>query len=99
MSTYPFRLLAIGYGFAGLCAAALWLGGGGALAAGLTFWIGGAAAVLAAAALMTRGMDTASMAHDDDVVRDDEMARWERDRRLDQRPAGDDAVGAAHQTG
>jgi len=95
MSKQLFRLLMIGYGLAGICAVALWLGGAGALVAGLTFWIGGAVAVLAVAALMTRGGANAD-ARRADVVRDDELMRWEQDRRLDAAAATE---GAARQTG
>lgn len=84
MSRELFRLLTTGYGLAALGGAALWLAGAGALAAGLTFWIGGAAAVLAIAAMMTRRGGGASAATGDGVVRDEELMRWEQERRLDE---------------
>lgn len=91
MSRKLFRLLTTGYGLAAMCGVALWLAGAGALAAGLTFWIGGAAAVLAIAAMLTRGGD-APAATDDDVVGDEELMRWERERRLDAAPAAESAA-------
>lgn len=96
MSNALFRLLAIGYGLAALGAVALWLSGVGALAAGLTFWIGGAAAVLAVAAIQTRGGSVAA-ATSENLVREEELMRWEQDRRRDAPPAAEGAKSLARQ--
>jgi hypothetical protein len=83
MIDYPVRLLVVGYGFAAGMAAVAFASGVGALAAALGFWLGGAASVLILGAALARRRRNAGAEPTANLVLEEELARWEQDRRAD----------------
>jgi hypothetical protein len=86
MRGFPFALLTRGYGLAAAAGLALWVGGGGWIAALVLCWLGGAAATLAFGALDMRGRAgrlAAVPEHDANVALAAELALWEQDRLAD----------------
>lgn len=83
MIDFPVRLLVVGYGLSAGLSAIAFAGGAGALAAALGFWLGGAVAVLVLGVVVAWRRRKAPPAPTVNLVLEEELARWERDRLAD----------------